>query len=75
MPGWTRGAIEALTYNEAIGVLAEYDWQEQDRRIWLLSQKSDEPVETYDKIRERLEQSMAPAEPIAPNWRPWYMNN
>jgi hypothetical protein len=73
LPGWTKRYTEGLTYQEVVGVLGEYEWQEQDRRNWSYAlSRSGEPFETYNEIRERLEDAMAPAEPIAPERRPWY---
>lgn len=39
-------------------MLAEAEYQEQDRRRWLLAQKFTDPVATYIEMRDRIEQAI-----------------
>jgi hypothetical protein len=55
-----------------VGVLAEHDWQEWDRRYWSWSLKSDKPMASYDDIQQEVEATLAPPEPIPPERESWY---
>jgi hypothetical protein len=58
--GQGRDEIEALTYHEVVEVLTMADMEEQDRRHFLLSTKSDDPYKTYSEIREGVEKALTP---------------
>lgn len=53
-----REEVEALTYHEVVEVLLEADEQDTDRRRWSLALKTPDPVETYQQMRERIEEQL-----------------
>lgn len=57
-----RKEVEALTYHEVVEILLEADEQEADRQRWGLALKTDNPVETYQEMRDRIEEQLEVAE-------------
>lgn len=57
--------MDALTYHEVMGVLAEHSFQQEDQRRWLLSTaqvasaKYEEPLKSYDDWLRAAESEMA----------------
>lgn len=54
--------MEALTYHEVVEVLVEADEQETDRQRWGLALKTNNPVETYREMRDRVEEQLSVAD-------------
>ncbi len=71
-----RSEVEGLTHHEVIEILTMQDMEEQDRRWWLLAQKSTDPVKTYSEMREAIEDAVTPAIDLDTHpLRDWYRNN
>lgn len=70
-----RQEVESLTYHEVIAVLLEADEQEADRQRWSLSLKTNNPVETYQEMRERIEEQLAVADGPTIDEQPAPMQN
>lgn len=60
MMGQTRDEIERLTHGEVVEILTTADMEEQDRRHFLLSTKSDDPYKTYSEIKAAVEDALLP---------------
>lgn len=60
-----RQEVEALTYHEVVEILIEADEQETDRQRWGLALKTNNPVETYQEMRQRIEEQLEVADGTA----------